>query len=206
MQMTFASANLKPMQGDPLGLDHGPRYEFTHATRAKLDRSTCTECHNDNFCTSCHDSLQKPLAVHPNDYVTLHPMQAKMDSMVCQSCHRLQSFCAACHERVGVGFNSDPALRARNLTVHGDYNAWVTIAGPNHHSVAAARDISTCVSCHREETCIACHASRSTTFGGRNVDPHPPGFANICKNLASANSRGCLKCHSTADLQTRGCM
>jgi hypothetical protein len=210
MQLTFASATLRPIQGDPLGLDHGPRYEFTHSTRAKLDRSTCMECHNDNFCTRCHDSLQKPLSVHPNDYITLHPLQAKMDSMVCQSCHRLQSFCAACHERSGVGLNSDPNLRARNLSVHGDYAAWVLFAGPNHHAIAAARDIQQCVACHREETCTACHATNTVPAGpagqGRIVDPHPPGFQGLCKNLAAANSRGCQKCHSMADLQTRGCM
>ncbi len=86
----------------------------------------------------CHDSMQKPLSIHPNDYITLHPIQAKMDSMNCQACHRYQSFCAACHERVGIGLNSDPSLRARNVSVHGDYTKWVQ-AGPDNHAVAAAR-------------------------------------------------------------------
>jgi hypothetical protein len=190
MQLAFANATLRPMQGDPLGLDHGPRYEFTHAARAKVDRRTCNECHTDSFCTQCHDSMQKPLSVHPNDFVTLHAAQARMDMLNCQACHRYQSFCAACHERVGIGLNSDPSLRARNLSVHGDYNTWAYLPGPGHHSVAAARDIQSCMSCHREETCTTCH------IGGSPYNPHPANFKTLCGQLVAANNRGCLKCHA----------
>jgi hypothetical protein len=205
LQLTFASVSLRPMQGDPLGLDHGPRYEFTHSTRAKIDRRTCNDCHKDDFCMSCHDALQKPLSVHPNDWITLHAAAAHMDTMNCQACHRYQSFCAACHERVGIGFNSDPTLRARNLSVHGDYQTWVNIAGPGHHAIAAARDIQNCISCHREETCTACHATTKVNPGSRGVNPHAPGFKSICHTLATANNRACLKCHQDAELKMLGC-
>jgi hypothetical protein len=205
LQVAFATAPLKPMQGDPLGLDHGPRYEFTHGTRAKVDRRTCGECHTDGYCATCHDSLQKPLSVHPNDYITLHPIQAKMDSLQCDACHRFQSFCAACHERVGIGMDSDPTLRARNLKVHGNYNEWVqNTMSPNHHSVAAARDIKQCMSCHREESCIACHGTPAVATK-QSVDPHPVGFANRCRALAQANDRACLKCHTMQDLKDKQC-
>jgi hypothetical protein len=128
-----------------------------------------------------------------------------MDMLNCQACHRYQSFCAACHERIGIGLNSDPSLRARNLSVHGDYLTWVTVPGPGHHSFAAARDIQNCMSCHREETCTACHANGNVVKGSAGYDPHAPGFDKICKQLAAANIRGCQKCHSDATLKAKGC-
>lgn len=206
LQLSFASGVLKPSQGDPFGLDHGPRYEFTHGTRAKLDKKACVECHTESSCMSCHDSLQKPLSVHPNDFISLHPVSARLDAMQCDGCHRYQSFCAACHERSGVGQNSDPSLRARNMRVHPDYATWVLAPGPLHHSVAASRDIKQCISCHREESCMTCHANGELVGRqGLGTNPHPQGFAAQCKSLAARNDRACLKCHTEATLQAKGC-
>lgn len=204
LQVAFATAALKPMQGDPLGLDHGPRYEQTHGTRAKLDRRTCAECHTDSYCATCHDSLQKPLSVHPNDFITLHPVQAKMDSLACDSCHRYQSFCAACHERVGIGMSSDPTLRARNLSVHGDAFEFVeNVSSPRHHAFAAVRNLNACISCHREESCTKCHAATSAVPSSRGINPHPAGFGGRCRAMRQANDRGCSKCHSVGDLDAK---
>ncbi|MBL8951002.1 MAG: cytochrome C [Myxococcaceae bacterium] len=201
LQIAFATATLRPMQGDPLGLDHGPRFELTHGTRAKLDRRACADCHTDSYCATCHDSLQKPISVHPNDYITLHPTQARMDSLQCDSCHRYQSFCAACHERVGIGMSADPTLRARNLQVHSE--AFKNGRGsPEHHGIAASRNINQCIACHREESCTKCHAS-TTVPGSQIVNPHPNGFGSRCRALRQANDRGCAKCHTTADLDMK---
>ncbi|WP_375773202.1 cytochrome c3 family protein [Archangium gephyra] len=202
LQLTFPSGLLRPMQGNPLGLDHGPRYEFNHGSRASVDRQTCMSCHAESYCQSCHDALRKPLSVHPNDYLTLHPVQARMDSARCSSCHRMQSFCAACHERTGVGMDADRSLRPRNVKVHPDYTAWVETPGPQHHGVVASRDIQQCVSCHREESCMSCHSERSVR---RQVNPHPDGFAAACKRVAAANDRACLKCHTEESLAGKGC-
>jgi c(7)-type cytochrome triheme protein len=212
LAQAFPSGNLRPQQGDPFGLDHGPRFEFGHGTRAKLDRAACMECHTEGSCMQCHDSLSKPLSVHPNDYLTLHPIQARMDSLRCEGCHRFQSFCAACHERVGIGMDSDPSLRARNVRVHPNYAEWVNApGGPNHHAVAASRDIKACMACHREDSCIGCHATTAILPGSRNVNPHPDAFAKdkggaaYCSSLMSRDGRACLKCHTQVDLQARGC-
>lgn len=202
LQLTFPSGVLRPMQGNPLGVDHGPRYEFTHGSRASVDRGTCMSCHAESYCQTCHDALQKPLSVHPNDFITLHPVQARQDSTRCSSCHRMQSFCAACHERSGVGMDADRSLRPRNVKVHPDYNAWVEVPGPQHHGVAASRDIQQCASCHREESCTSCHSEKSVR---RQVIPHPDGFASMCKRVAAANDRACLKCHTEASLVQKGC-
>ncbi len=208
LQVSFATAALRPMQGDPLGLDHGPRYELTHGTRAKVDRRACGECHTDSYCATCHDSLQKPLSVHPNDYVTLHPVQARMDSLQCDACHRYQSFCAACHERVGIGMSADPTLRARNLQVH-DEDFKSNTVSPRHHSVSAARNINQCIGCHREESCMRCHATTGVRVGGQTgggTIPHPDGIQGRCRALRQANDRACLKCHTNADLDDKVAM
>lgn len=202
LQLTFDSGVLRPTQGDPLGMDHGPRFEFNHGTRAAVARQTCQQCHADSYCQQCHDGLQKPLSVHPNDFITLHPVQARTDALRCQSCHRLQSFCAACHERTGVSMDSDLFFRPRNLKVHPDYRTWVEVPGPQHHGIVASRDIGQCVSCHREESCMSCHSELSTR---RQVNPHPAGFGAMCKRLAAANDRACLKCHTDASLAQKGC-
>ncbi|NVJ25232.1 MULTISPECIES: cytochrome c3 family protein [Myxococcus] len=202
LKLVFDSGLLRPMQGNPLGLDHGPRYEFNHGARAQSDRMTCMQCHSESYCQTCHDGMQKPLSIHPNDYITLHPVQARAGSPRCESCHRAQSFCAACHERVGVGMDADKSLRPRNQKVHPDYAAWVELPGPQHHGIAASRDLTSCISCHREESCTSCHSELSTR---RQINPHPAGFAQSCKKLASANDRACLKCHSSESLAQKGC-
>ena len=206
LQQVFASGALRPAQGNPFGIDHGPRYEFTHGTRATLDRGLCLECHAESQCQSCHDALQKPISVHPNDFITLHPVQARMELQRCESCHRQQSFCASCHERVGVGQSANPTLRPVNVRVHPDYENFVNNASsPQHHGIQASRDIKQCISCHREESCMACHATQGVIGSSRQANPHPAGFAQSCKKLASKNDRPCLKCHQESDLALRGC-
>ncbi len=54
LQLTFPSGILRPMQGNPLGMDHGPRYEFTHGSQAAVARQTCMSCHTESSCQSCH--------------------------------------------------------------------------------------------------------------------------------------------------------
>jgi hypothetical protein len=205
LQLSFASGLLRPQQGNPYGMDHGPRFEFNHGNRASLNRTMCQQCHAESECQQCHNALQKPLSVHPNDFITLHPVQAKMQVTRCEACHRYQSFCAACHERTGVGVDANPSLRPRNLSVHPDLNTWVNVIGPKHHGIAASRDIRQCMSCHREDSCLTCH-SDSDRFGVlRQVNPHPTGFAQMCKALAGKNDRACLKCHTEATLAQKGC-
>lgn len=209
LQTTFASGALRPMAGNPYGIDHGPRFEFNHAALASAARATCTACHAERECQKCHDGLRKPLSVHPNDWISLHPLQARSNLIGCESCHRMQSFCAACHARSGVA--QEAALLPRTRLVHPDRDAWVGVVnqrkaalGPNHHGFHAARDIRSCMSCHREETCLQCH-SKAPTLMDQGVNPHPAGFARICRRAARANDRGCLLCHTASDLRGKGC-
>lgn len=211
LTLAFANTNvpLRPQAGNPFGVDHGVRFEKNHGARALLEQGLCLECHTDAECLRCHDGLGKPVTVHPNDYLVLHPLQARHDAVRCDACHRRQSFCAPCHERVGMGRDADPMFRSRNLRVHPPREIWVDRMGPRHHAVSASRDLLACVACHREETCTTCHSN--VEIGGLrdqrwfNVSPHPAPLAEACKALAAANDRACLKCHTDDDLRKKGC-
>jgi hypothetical protein len=212
---SFPSGDLLPMPRNPFGVDHGPRFEFTHGARATAARATCAQCHAEADCQSCHDGIRKPLSVHPNDFISLHPVQARQNVLRCESCHRMQSFCATCHERTGLSKEADPALLrgGGQGPVHPNLAEWVgllpdnrVVVGPRHHGIQAARDLRTCISCHREETCVQCHSSTSTgRLGGRRVVPHPPGFRDLCKRAAALNDRPCLICHREDDASMQAC-
>ncbi|HYV46584.1 MAG TPA: cytochrome c3 family protein [Myxococcaceae bacterium] len=212
LQLTFAQGPLRPMAGNPFGVDHGPRFEFTHAAPGSTARSTCLACHADRDCQKCHDGMQKPLSVHPNDWISLHALQVRGQVLQCESCHRLQSFCIACHERSGVS-NEGLLLPAQNLKVHGDLTRWTGLVSQNrvqmtgnHHAFQAARDIRPCMSCHREETCLKCHSQVDhPSLQGRPANPHPPNFAAACRRFASINDRGCVLCHDEGYLAAQGC-
>jgi hypothetical protein len=147
--------------------------------------------------------MQKPLSVHPGDFITTHVVQARGNIVRCESCHRLQSFCAACHERAGVGRDSDPTFNPSDHNVHPNREVFVENPGPLHHGIQAARDIKQCISCHREETCLQCHSERHASDVLEN--PHPTGFANVCRQMAAKNDRACLKCHTPDRLTALGC-
>jgi hypothetical protein len=190
LQTRFPSGVLRPGPENPLGLDHGPRFERAHAQLAARQRDQCMACHTESSCMKCHDGATRPQAVHPGDFISTHMVAARQDDPRCDSCHRRQSFCVACHERTGVGFDAKPAFRDPTAKVHP--SGWLT-PGPQHHGVQAARNIGACASCHREETCVGCHAT-----GG--VRPHPPGFASRCAEMLRKNDRACAKCHDLATL------
>jgi len=193
LQTAFASGTLRPGPENPFGLDHGPRFERAHRELALQQRERCAACHAERDCLRCHDGTTKPQSIHPNDYVSIHAVPARQDEPRCASCHRRQTFCVSCHERVGIGANSDPSLLDPSVSGLGRFHppGWSSSSGgPQHHGVQAARNIGTCASCHREEQCTQCHAT--TTL---NLNPHPPGFASRCRDLAARNARACAKCH-----------
>ncbi|HEY8207526.1 MAG TPA: cytochrome c3 family protein [Myxococcaceae bacterium] len=213
LQLTFTQGALRPSTGNPFGADHGPRFEFNHQALGSTARATCLACHADRDCQKCHDGIQKPLAVHPNDWISLHGLQVHNQMLRCESCHRAQSFCIACHQRSGVSNEAPGVPRAPNHSVHGDLLAWTGLSNGDrvpmsgqHHAFQAARDIRSCMGCHREETCLKCHSQlEHRGINGRAANPHPPGFAAACRRYASINDRGCAVCHDAAYLAARGC-
>jgi hypothetical protein len=196
LETRFASGVLEPGPGNPFGLDHVPRFERFHAGIAARQRDQCLACHTEPSCQRCHDGAARPQSIHPGDWISTHMVPARQGADRCDACHRRQTFCIACHERTGVGSNAaapfyDPAI----AKVHPP--GWMA-PGPAFHGVQAARDIGSCVSCHREEHCVQCHST--STLGAR---VHPPGFAGRCREMTRKNDRACARCHVPGDQAER---
>ena len=161
----------------------------------------------------------RPPEIHPSDYVSLHAIDARRNTPDCSACHRTQSFCVGCHQRSGVAPDPEGGLPGRRpnnpfgtgtglKTFHPpgwarDASGRRPIATPRStsHSLAARRNIRTCVSCHREESCLACHSADPTR--GPTFSPHGPGFGGTarCRFLAARNKRACLKCHAVGAME-----
>ena len=89
----------------------------------------------------------------------------------------------------------------RNLKVHPDYNLWVETPGPEHHGVAASRDMQSCVVLPPRG--VVPHVPLVAL--GAAHQPPPGGLRTACKRLAAANDRACLKCHTESSLAQKGC-
>lgn len=153
LETEFPSGRLVPGPGDPFGLDHVPGFERAHALVAARQREQCMACHTEPSCDACHMGATRPRSIHPGDFLSTHMVPARQDDRRCDACHRRQSFCVACHERVGVGPQA-PGFLDPGTSVHPP--GWMT-PGPGHHGVQAARNLGSCVACHREEGCAGCH-------------------------------------------------
>ncbi|MFW5741293.1 MAG: hypothetical protein ACOC1F_13105 [Myxococcota bacterium] len=183
---------LRPETDIAHGLDYVPRHQ-TDAARA---RNLCMACHNEQYCTSCHDTstgLRAELRrlddvhgtyQHEGDFVSRHAIEARAKPSSCVGCHEPSS-CDTCHVENGVSGNA-----IGSATPHP--RGWIAGAGnPNFHGRFARRRIIECASCHEQgpaTNCIRCH--RVGAFGG---NPHPSGW----RSGRSRNStETCVYCHT----------
>lgn len=198
MKTSFSTGQLLP----PMwlhGAAHTPDFLARHKIVAGANSAMCGSCHQDRFCTDCHDGRVRPRDVHPGDYISMHAIEAQQASSSCTSCHQLQSFCADCHRRVGVGRDSPSARRLAGRRFHPPPSEFTTAPrGPRHHAWEAQRNLNACVSCHVERDCVTCHATKGIR-GGAGVNPHPVGFTSRCDAAFSRNPRPCLVCHAPTD-------
>lgn len=194
---------LVPRGANAHGAAHDLAFVEDHTSIAKANPQLCASCHDDTFCTDCHGGSIRPMRIHAGDYLTLHAQDARGAISDCQSCHRQQSFCLGCHERVGFSDRAGGEFGVGGpLQFHPD--GWSGAPGmPQAHAHAAQRNLSSCVSCHTEDSCLACHATTQAAKPGLDVSPHGPDFARSarCDALASHNRRVCLRCHAPGDPQ-----
>ena len=168
--------------------DHrDPNWKFRHSFAAR-DQAYCYSCHATSDCLDCHAGAEKPVGIHPGNYLLLHSRDALTGADNCLGCHEGGVGCQKCHDTVGVTEASSVAQgRLTTGRIHPD--GWASFAvGPDHHAVSARNSINACVSCHSEQDCIRCHSTRTM-----RVNPHPPGFTG--KTLAGRNDKACSKCH-----------
>ncbi|MFZ5889985.1 MAG: cytochrome c3 family protein [Myxococcota bacterium] len=185
---------------------HGPDWVVRHRAVAGDDSQFCANCHSEKDCADCHDGRVRPRRAHPNDFLSMHAEAARQNSPRCTSCHQQQSFCLACHQRVGVAESGPVGNFAERGRFHPPPAIWTNPPrSSRHHAWEAERNLNACVSCHVERDCIACHASRSIggvgglPAGGRGGNPHPLGFRSRCGHALRQNARPCLMCHEPAD-------
>jgi c(7)-type cytochrome triheme protein len=217
---TMAAGGTGPLvpSGSLRGIDaHGPTFRRDHAMAGR-DEGYCLTCHRRSECIDCHGGVVKPPDIHPSDDVSLHAIDARRNTPDCSACHRTQSFCVGCHQRTGVAPDPEggvPGRRANNpfgggtglKTFHPPgwardaAGAVISTPRANSHSLAAKRNIRTCVSCHREESCLDCHSADPNR--GPTFSPHGPGFGGTarCRFLAARNKRACLKCHGVGTME-----
>ena len=187
LQTTFGERRLMPTRGP---LNHLDQWTRRHVRESRTDRRRCDTCHTPSSCDRCHDGVLKPLAIHPPNYVALHPIEARKNQPNCQSCHRYSSFCVQCHQRMGVA----PDLTTQPERVQYHPTGWAECSRvANHHSYQAKRNLAACVSCHKEESCLKCHRSGSACGGRFNIHGHMSN--KQLSRMQKKNPRTCKKCH-----------
>lgn len=185
------------------GAEHDLAFVRDHVGIAKADPELCASCHDDEFCTDCHAGPIRPMRLHAADYLTDHAIDARAATQDCSSCHRLQTDCRGCHLRMGVTSQGEEGAFGVGSPLRFHPDDWSGPPGtPQGHALPAQRNISTCVSCHEEDSCLACHATTDAAKPGLNASPHGAGFGGSlrCATLERRNRRVCLKCHAPGDL------
>ena len=200
----FADGDLVP-SGSLRGDAHDLTFVRRHADLAQADARYCASCHQEEFCSDCHDGAVKPLDYHTGDYLSIHPIEARRNVPDCSTCHRSQTFCVGCHSRVGLSADGRVGAPEADDPEAGRFHpaGWAEeTIGADHHALEARRNLKQCASCHREQFCVGCHTAEE---GSMQVSPHPVGWAGSrrCEALAARNERMCLRCHITPE--ERGC-
>lgn len=218
MKTKFASGVLKPPQWLH-DSGHGPDWIERHKQVAGNDGQLCASCHQERFCTDCHDGRVRPRKVHPNDWISMHPTAARQNNPSCTSCHRQQTFCVTCHQRAGVAQSGPYESSRGRVRFHPPPEVWSSPPrSSQHHAWEAQRNINACVSCHVEADCVRCHSNKGGrgfgpkpgnvgdfALGGQGTNPHPRNFRDRCAGALKRNARPCLVCHDPADANLREC-
>ena len=155
-----------------------PFFMTAHPVLAGTSPEGCGSCHEQSFCTDCHEQPSET-GFHPGGFVLRHAPAASSAFQDCASCHSTELFCRQCHVDLGMGsagrlggafHDAEPLFLLR-------------------HGTAARRDLEACASCHTQNDCRQCHA-QTGAFG---VSPHGPDFDAARAN--EINPWICTACH-----------
>lgn len=160
---------------------HTVDFPLTHGPIAATGRLDCAGCHQQRFCTACHQGTGER-RYHQFNFVARHPAEANARETNCASCHNTEVFCRSCHVEVaGIGAGS----KRRAGAAHAGQPLWLL-----QHGEAARRGMQTCSTCHQQTDCMQCHSSA----GGR-INPHGPNFN--AAQMRARNPTLCSYCHLT---------
>ena len=201
MRTVFATGTLKPPRWFH-DSEHTPDWIQRHREVAAADSQFCSNCHTEDYCTSCHDGRVRPRSIHPADYISMHPIEARMATQKCTSCHQEQSFCLTCHMRLGITMSGPAGVREAGR-FHPPKTIWSDAPRqPGHHAFEAERNLNACVSCHTERDCVSCHGGLGI---GGGFNPHRAGFMSNCATQFRRNPRPCLVCHEPGESTLAEC-
>jgi hypothetical protein len=158
---------------------HPPGFANAHGTAAGAGGESCTSCHQQKFCSDCHQGADSK-RFHPANFASRHAQSVYAGDGDCSSCHSRESFCQSCH--TGLGLNS---TGQRTTTFHDGQSLWLL-----QHGQPARQSMESCASCHTQSSCTRCHASNAK--GGWGVSPH--GSMDVAK-IKDKNQVVCLRCH-----------
>ncbi len=131
---------------------HELHWEALHGvTAAADDGESCSACHRDETCISCHEGDNTAFQVHPQNFLLIHKTEFMTANMECETCHEHDE-CVECHR-----VNDVKPLN------HSSSN-WLNFGrgegGGNHAAMGASR-IEYCMACHEsadeEPICVVCH-------------------------------------------------
>ncbi len=158
---------------------HASRFFMkVHPTLASSDGRSCETCHEQSFCTDCHDGPSDG-GYHPPDYVMRHPADAFGQDAECSACHNTAVFCRDCH--IESGLSTTGRL---GPSYHTAEPLWLL-----RHGQAARQNLEACASCHKQRDCLQCHS----TLGAFKISPHGQDFD--AARAWAKNPRMCLACH-----------
>jgi len=129
--------------------DHNNIWVKSHGVVSEVDEGACTHCHQNNYCTACHEGDNLDRLAHPLNFRNNHGVMARGNKDNCLTCHQEHAFCIDCHQTQLVMPRSHSFI------------GWTV--GPNggQHAREAMYDFDTCSSCHNDaysdNVCLRCH-------------------------------------------------
>lgn len=158
---------------------HPADFVSSHGTTAGSGRLTCQGCHEQRFCSDCHDGAGRN-RFHKVNYVSRHATDAYSRDRNCSTCHTTETFCRTCH--VNSGIASKGGIQGN---AHNGQPMWLL-----QHGQAARQGLEGCTSCHQQRDCLRCHSAT-----GLHMNPHGPGFD--ASRMSARNKQVCRTCHLT---------
>ena len=188
-----------------------PDFLRTHGRNARATTSTCTVCHTQESCMTCHVGVppraigvlphagegraagaqltRRPPASHTAEFREGHGPEANARPATCESCHE-RSTCLSCHRPDG---GRQQGYHPQNFLTR-------------HPSSAYARS-SNCSDCHNPaQFCQRCHQQSGLAANARlgSVGYHDAfrGFSLGHGQAARQSLESCASCHAERDCTT----
>jgi len=78
--------------------DHNGMWIKSHGVISEVEDETCSHCHQNNYCTACHQGDNLDRLAHPLNFVNNHGVMARGNKDNCLTCHEEHAFCIDCHQ------------------------------------------------------------------------------------------------------------